>query len=133
MALKDARVKRVNGQSSISGASGWMFILSFLLTLLLGWVPFVGPFIGPVVGGYVGGRRAGTAGRALGAAILPAALLSVAIVGLGALAAGYSQLPVIGAIAVLVAGLTGVMLIAHSALLIGAALIGGAMQQLERT
>ena len=41
----------LEGRSTIPGAMGWMFGLSLILSLLLGWVPVVGPFVGPVVGG----------------------------------------------------------------------------------
>jgi len=67
----------LNGRSSLLGAMGWMFGLSFVLTLFLGWVPLIGPFIGPAVGGFIGGRRAGSPGTAVLAAVLPAVLLTL--------------------------------------------------------
>lgn len=121
----------VHGHSSIVGAMGWMFCVSFLLTLLLGWVPFVGPFIGPIIGGYLGGRRAGSVSRALLAAFLPALLLSLFIIGLGMLAASFADRPVIGAIAVFIAGALSVILIIHNLLLFVAAFAGGLLRKLE--
>jgi len=121
----------VHGHSSIVGAMGWMFCVSFLLTLVLGWIPFVGPFIGPIIGGYLGGRRAGSIPRALLAALLPALLLSLFIIGLGVLAASYADQPVIGAIAVFIAGALSVILIIHNLLLFVAALVGGLVRKLE--
>lgn len=129
MAVKSPGSEFLNGRSAIMGASGWMFGISFLLTLLLSWIPFVGPFIGPIAGGYVGGRRAGTVGSAFVAAILPAVLMSLLIVGIGAVAAGASHAPVIGAIAVFIAGAMGLILVIHNVLLIGAALVGGLVSQ----
>ena len=121
----DIAGKVLEGRSSIIGAMFWMFGLSILLTLLLGWIPLVGPFIGAAVGGYVGGRRAGSAGKALIAAILPAVLLSLVIAALGAVAAAVSSVPLIGAIAVLLAGAAGFILFVHNLVLFVAALIGG--------
>jgi hypothetical protein len=112
-------------RSSITGAMAWMFVLSFVLTLLLGWVPVIGPFIGPVVGGYVGGRRAGSAGRAAVAAVLPAILLSLLIVCLGALAGAMVGLPILGAAATIVAGALGTILLMHNVVLFVSALAGG--------
>jgi hypothetical protein len=121
----------LHGRSSIVGAMGWMLGLSFLLTLALGWVPFVGPFIGPAVGGYLGGRRAGSVGGALGAAILPAVLLSLFIFGIGLIASTFAGRPIIGAFAVVIAGALWVILIIHNALLVLSALVGGLIRQLE--
>jgi hypothetical protein len=121
----------LHGRSSIIGAMTWMFGLSFLLTLMLGWIPLVGPFIGPVVGGYMGGRRAGRLGRALLAAILPAVLLSLCILGIGAIAATLADRPVVGAIAAIIAGALWVILIIHNFLLFLSALIGGLLRQVE--
>jgi len=117
------------GRSSLLGAIAWMFGLSFILTILLGWIPVVGPFLGPTLGGYVGGRRAGTAGRALLAALIPALLLSVMILGIGALAATFSHLPIVGAVGTVIAGAIGVILFVHNLLLFLAALIGGIVRQ----
>ena len=134
--LRQVRPKQVadrvlHGRSSIVGAMAWMFGLSFLLTFVLGWVPIVGPFIGPVAGGYMGGRRAGSIGRALLAAILPAVLLSLFILGLGAIAAALVDRPVVGAIAAIIAGALWVILIIHNLLLFLSALIGGLVRQME--
>jgi hypothetical protein len=121
----------VNGRSTVFGAMLWMLGLSFLLTLLLSWVPFVGPFIGPIVGGYVGGRRARTAGNAIVAALLPALLLFLFIVGLGALASILGGTPVIGAVAAVFAGTAVLIAVSHNAALMVAALVGGLMSQAE--
>jgi hypothetical protein len=115
----------LNGRSSIFGAMVWMFALSFLITLLLWWIPVVGPFIGPVVGGYVGGRRAGSVGRALVAAVLPALLLFLLIMLLGGAATAWSGLPFIGSLATLVAGASSLIALAHNGVLFVAALVGG--------
>lgn len=123
----------LHGRSGIIGAMTWMFGLSLLLTLLLGWVPVVGPFIGPVVGGYFGGRRAGSAVRALLAALLPAILLSLIILGIGAIAASFSDMPILGAIGVIIAGAIVVILIIHNLLLFLTAFIGGLVRQMEGT
>ena len=126
------RVDQVlHGRSSIIGAMCWMFGLSFLVTLVLGWVPIVGPFIGPVIGGYLGGRRAGSVPRSLLAALLPALLLSLFIIGLGALAASLADRPIIGAVGVVIAGALGVILLIHNLLLFLAAFVGGLVRQLE--
>src|SRR5215475_4658329 len=101
----------LSGRSSVVGAMGWMFGLSLLLTLVLGWVPFVGLFIGPVVGGFVGGRRAGTVGRAFGAAILPAVLFSGLIVLMGFAGAALSHAPILGLVGAAVAGAVGLVLV----------------------
>lgn len=131
MRTNDFTNQIVYGRSSFLGAMGWMFGLSFLLTLLLGWIPIIGPFIGPVIGGYVGGSRAGTALRAIGAAILPAVLLSLVLLGIAALATALSHLPLVGAVAVIVAGAIGVIVIVHNVLLFLAALTGGLVRQLR--
>ncbi|MFN3648451.1 MAG: hypothetical protein ACK47B_02630 [Armatimonadota bacterium] len=119
------------GKSSILGAMCWMFGLSLLLSLVLGWIPVVGPFIGPIVGGYIGGRRAGTVRRALAAAVLPAALLSLFILALGAAAAAWSQAPGLGVVAAVLAGAAWLILLIHNAALFLAALVGGLTRQGE--
>lgn len=118
-------------RTSLPWAAVWMTEASFITSLLLAWIPFVGPFLGPVFGGLTGGRRAGTPGRALAAALLPAVLLSLLIVALGAGAAHATQTPLVGALAALVAGAIGVILIVHNLLLFAAALVGGWMRQRE--
>lgn len=123
--------RTLNGRSGIVGAMAWMFGLSFVLTLVLGWVPVVGSFIGPVVGGYMGGRRAGTVYRAVLAAILPAALLSAFILCIGAVATILADQPVAGAIAAIIAGAVWVILIFYNLLLFLSAVIGGFVRQAE--
>ena len=119
------------GRAGILGASFWMFEASALTSLLLAWIPLVGPFLGPVFGGFTGGRRAGTPQRALGAALIPAILLTLLIFALGAAAAHMTQVPVVGALAAIVAGAVGVIVVLHNLLLFGAALAGGWMRQNE--
>lgn len=123
--------KVLEGQSSVPGAMLWMFGLSFLLTLFLGWIPVVGLAIGPCIGGYVGGRRAGTPGRAFMASLLPAVLLSALILLMGVIASGLTQVPVIGAVAAVLAGLMGIGLVIQNAALMVAAIIGGWVRQSE--
>jgi len=130
---KEVAGRVLHGRSSIIGAMMWMCGLSFLLTFVLGWIPIVGPFIGPVVGGYMGGRRAGSIGRALLAAMLPAVLLSLFILGIGAIAAMLADQPVVGAIAAVIAGALWVVLVIHNFLLFLFALIGGLVRQVEGT
>jgi hypothetical protein len=119
------------GRSSMVGAMAWMFGVSLVLTLVLGWVPVAGPFIGPVIGGYIGGYRAGNMSRACLAAILPATLLSLLIVGFGIAAATFSDLPILGAVGVVVAGAVAVILLVHNLLLFITALIGGFVRRIE--
>lgn len=116
----------LEGRSSVVGGMLWMLGLSFLGTLLLGWIPVVGPFVGPVVGGYVGGRRIGTPGGAVLAAILPAILLGVLILALGAVASVFAGMPVIGGAAALLAGMAGLVVVLNSVAMIVAAAVGGA-------
>jgi len=129
METNDIARSMMYGRSSLLGAMGWMFGLSFLLTLILSWIPLIGPFIGPVVGGYIGGRRAGSAGRALLAALIPAVLLSILILVFGGLAAVLSHLPIVGAVATVVAGAVGIVLFVHNVLLFVSALVGGIVRQ----
>jgi hypothetical protein len=79
----------------------------------------------------MGGRRAGSIGRALLAALLPALLLSLCVLGLGAVTAALAGYPLVGAIAALIAGALGVILIIHNFLLFLSALIGGLVRQSE--
>ena len=96
----------------------WMFLLS----LLLGWLPF----IGPAIAGFVGGLQAGEVGSALVAAIIP----SLIVAGLVFLFGSVLALPLIG---VLVgAGVFMVLLLGTVPLLLGAWL-GGLMAERRRT
>ena len=90
----------------------WMFILS----LLLGWLPF----IGPAIAGFVGGLQAGEVGSALIAAIIPSLIVAGLIFLLGTVFA----LPIIGALVGV--GLFMVLIVGTVPLLLGA-WIGGAM------
>lgn len=92
----------------------WMFILS----LLLGWLPF----IGPAIAGFVGGLQAGEVGSALVAAIIP----SLIVAALAFLFGTVLALPIIGALVGV--GLFMVLLVATVPLLVGA-WIGGAMAE----
>lgn len=123
--------KVVYGRSSLFGAMSWMFGISFLLTLVLGWIPIVGPFIGPVIGGYIGGSRAGTAFRAATAAIIPATLLTILLFGIAALAAALSHLPYVGPLAAIIAGGIGIIIFIHDMLLFLAAVAGGLVRQMR--
>lgn len=95
---------------SIWVASLWMFVLS----LLLGWLPFVGP----AIAGVVGGLQAGTIGSALVAAIIPSLIVAAVIWLLGAVL----DLAILGFVAGI--GVFVVLLIGTLPLL-GGALVGG--------
>ena len=92
----------------------WMFVLS----LLLGWIPF----IGPAVAGFVGGLQAGDTTSALIAAIIPSAI----VVGIVFLLGTVMGLPIIAAIAG--AGIFIVLLVQTLPLLAGA-FLGGMMSE----
>ena len=92
----------------------WMFVLS----LLLGWIPF----IGPAVAGFVGGLQAGDTTSALIAAIIPSAI----VVGIVFLLGTVMGLPIIAAIAG--AGILIVLLVQTLPLLAGA-FLGGMMSE----
>jgi hypothetical protein len=128
---KETAGRMLQGHSSIAGAMLWMFAVSVLLTFALGWIPLVGPFIGPAVGGYIGGRRAGSVTRALLAAMLPALVLSILILSIGVVAAGFADLPVLGAVAAIVAGVVALILVIHNLVLFLSALIGGLVRKSE--
>ena len=131
MEPKQAAEQVLLGRSSLLGAMAWMFGLSFVLTLLLGWVPVVGPFIGPVVGGFIGGSRAGSPGRALMAALLPALMLTMLILAVGLLAAAIAKIPIVGAVAAVIAGALGVILVVQDLMLFGASFAGGLARQFQ--
>ena len=128
---KEMAGRMLHGHSSIVGAMLWMFAVSVLLTFALGWIPLLGPFIGPAIGGYIGGRRAGSIARAMLAAMLPALLLSTLILGIGIIAAAFADLPVLGAVAAVVAGAMALILIVHNLVLFLGALVGGLVRRLE--
>ena len=87
----------------------WMVVLSVLLFWL--------PTLGPLIAGFVGGRRAGGVGPALGAAVIPAVIVSALIFLVGAV----FDLPVIGGL--VGTGILIVILVQSVPLLVGA--IGG--------
>lgn len=99
-------------RSSIVSGSLWMIGLTLALFFL--------PLINGVIGGLVGGYKVGGAGRAMLAAILPAAVVAAALWVLFLVI----DAPVLG----VVAGLTGATLVvlADLGIFIGA-LIGGAL------
>ncbi|MGH8933083.1 MAG: hypothetical protein ACRDZO_21270 [Egibacteraceae bacterium] len=66
-------------------------LVMLALSLALVWLPL----LGPLIAGFVGGRIVGRAGTAMLIALLPAIVLTVAIVALLAL----FDLPVVGAVA----------------------------------
>ena len=100
---------RARHGGSIGSATLWMVVLSVLLF----WLPTVGPLIA----GFVGGRRAGGVGPALGAAVIPAVIVSALIF----LAGAVFDLPIIGGL--VGTGVLFVILIQSLPLFIGA--IGG--------
>jgi len=101
-------------KGSLTMAIIWMAVIS----LLLFWLPL----LGPLIAGLVGGKTAGSPGRGLLAAVLPAAVLSVMLLGVGTALTG---LPVIGAIAS--ASLFLLIIVQGFPLVIGA-LIGGLLR-----
>lgn len=119
----------LNGRSSIFGAMLWMSAVSFVLTLLLHWVPFIGLLIGPVVGGCVGGRRAGSLGRAFLAAILPSVLLGIALMLFVTTVGAF----VLGPLAALFGGAAGfiglIAALSHGGAMVLGALVGGFLRE----
>jgi hypothetical protein len=97
-------------RSSIVAGTLWMVFLSLLL--------FFFPLINGFVGGLVGGYKVGTVGRALSAAVLPAALIAV---GLWVLFA-VLNLPLIGLLTGAAIGV--VVALSEVGLFLGAALGG---------
>jgi hypothetical protein len=89
----------------------WMFILSVLLF----WLPVLGMFIA----GLVGGRMAGGVGPAVGAVLLPGAVVAVVMF---FLATALTGMPVLGAIAALGAW---VLVVANVVPLLAGAVAGG--------
>ena len=99
------------GKGSMGSAMAWMFILSIFLF----WLPVLGMFIA----GLVGGRKAGTVGTAIGAVLLPGAVVAVMMFFLASLLTG---MPLLGAIAGLGAG---VFVVANVLPLLAGAVVGG--------
>lgn len=91
----------------------WMLILAVLLSWL--------PVLGPLVAGFVGGRMVGEEKRALGVALIPAALLALVLW----LILAVFDLPVLGAVAGF--GALVVVAVQELPLLIGA-WVGGSTQ-----
>jgi hypothetical protein len=98
--------------SSIVVSALWMIVISLLLFFL--------PAVNGLIGGAVGGYKAGSAGRGVGAAILPSVIVGLSLWGL---LASFDR-PVLGFFGGLAVGLWA--LISSVSLLIGAA-IGGVM------
>lgn len=86
------------------------------VTLALFFLPLINGLIGGIIGGY----KVGSPGRALGAAVLPAAIASL---GLWLLMISFDR-PVLGFVAGLAAGV--LILLADVGIFVGA-LIGGAL------
>lgn len=98
--------------SSILASSLWMIVISLVLFFL--------PAINGLIGGWVGGYKAGSAGRGLGAAVLPSIVVGVI---LWIMLASYGR-PILGFFGGMAVGVWA--LISSLSLLIGAA-IGGVM------
>lgn len=111
LAHTDPQITTADRSSLLAGAF-WMIAISLLLFFL--------PLVNGVIGGLVGGYKVGSVGRALVAAIIPAAVVALALWVIFAL----FNAPFWG----LVAGLTGATLVALAdvGIFIGAA-IGGAL------
>ncbi|MBC7659199.1 MAG: hypothetical protein H7249_05770 [Chitinophagaceae bacterium] len=98
--------------SNVVSASLWMVGITLVLFFL--------PLFNGLIGGFVGGYKVGTPGRAIGAAVLPAAVASA---GLWLLLMSF-HLPVIGFVAGLAVGI--LILLSDLGIFVGA-LIGGAV------
>lgn len=98
--------------SSILTSSLWMIGISLLLFFL--------PAVNGLIGGAVGGYKAGSAGRGIGAAIVPSIVVGLSLWGLLA----WFDRPVLGFFGGIAVGLWA--LVSSVSLLIGAA-IGGVM------
>jgi hypothetical protein len=94
------------------------WLIMFVLSLLLGWLPF----IGPAIAGWVGGMQAGSTGSALVAAIIPAVILT-AFLWLIGIVLDFALLATLLGI-----GLFMVLVVGALPLLVGA-WIGGAMSE----
>lgn len=92
-------------------AMAWMFVLS----LLLFWLPV----LGMLIAGLVGGRKAGGVGTAIGAVLLPMAVVAFLMFFLATALTGW---PLLGAIAGLGAGF---LAAANAVPLLVGAVIGG--------
>lgn len=99
-------------RSSLFVSMLWMIVISMLLFFL--------PAINGLVGGGVGGYKAGSAGRGLGAAILPAAIVGASIWVLLAI----FDAPILGFLSGIAVGIWAMF--SSLGLLIGA-IIGGAL------
>lgn len=98
------------------------WLIMFVLSLLLGWLPF----IGPAIAGFVGGMQAGSTGSALVAALIPAIVVTALVWLLGTV----FGLPIIAAF--LGIGLFMLLLIGALPLVVGA-WIGGYMAENRRS
>jgi hypothetical protein len=94
------------------------WLIMFVLSLLLGWLPF----IGPAIAGWIGGMQAGSTGAALVAAIIPAVILT-AFLWLIGIVFDFALLATLLGI-----GLFMVLVVGALPLLVGA-WIGGAMSE----
>jgi hypothetical protein len=100
-----------DGKGRLLSAMTWMLVLS----LLLFWLPV----LGMLIAGLVGGRKAGGVGTAIGAVLLPMAVVAFLMFFLATALTGW---PLLGAIAGLGAG---VLAAANAVPLFAGALIGG--------
>lgn len=107
----------MNGRSSVWGASAWMVVISLALFFL--------PVVNGLIGGAVGGYKAGDVKRALGAAVLPAIVVTVALWIVFAL----FNAPIWGLAAGTAMGI--IILLADVGLFVGA-IIGGALSNAKR-
>jgi hypothetical protein len=104
-----AAAERKKGR--LGPAMGWMLVLS----LLLFWLPILGMFIA----GLVGGRKAGSAGMAILAVLVPAAVVGLLMF---FLATALTGMPILGAIAGFGAG---VLVVANVVPMLVGAILGG--------
>lgn len=98
--------------SSLVASAIWMLVVSLVLFFL--------PAINGLIGGAVGGYKAGSVGRALGASLLPALVVGIALWALFTLV-GAPLIGVVGGIAV------GVWAALSSVGMLVGAVIGGAV------
>jgi hypothetical protein len=99
------------GKGNLTRAMAWMFVLSILLF----WLPVLGMFIA----GLVGGKKAGGVGTAVGAVLLPAAVVGAVMF---LMTAALLGMPILGAIAGLGAG---ALVVANVVPLLLGAIVGG--------
>ena len=99
---------------SLGAALGWLFLIDVLcaiLTVLIGWIPFIGwvaAFVLSFVPGFVGGRKADTLKNAmLAVLILGGVYLAVTFIVIYSLLELLKSLPIVGILVDLILGLVG--------------------------